>query len=157
MPTSRKPSVVTPAAQRRDAGTASPNLEQYVETIAYLLTQDKVCTVSEIAGLAQVTRAAASRAVKELADKDLVTHRTYGYVDLTEEGRGLAAQLAARHHTLQRFLEQVLAFDSETADREACRLEHQVDDELARRIDLLNGLVSGDSKLMQALHRKMKA
>jgi DtxR family Mn-dependent transcriptional regulator len=155
MPHARKPSVVTPA-QRRDSGAASPNLEQYVETIAYLLTQDKVCTVSDIAGLAQVTRAAASRAVKELADKDLVTHRTYGYVDLTDEGRGLAAQLAARHHTLQRFLEQVLAFDPETADREACRLEHQVDDELARRIALLNETVAGDDKLRRALHAKMQ-
>lgn len=154
MPKSQKPSVVTPA-QRREAGTASPNLEQYVETIAYLLTQDKVCTVSEIAGLAQVTRAAASRAVKELADKELVTHRTYGYVDLTDEGRGLAAQLAARHHTLQRFLEQVLAFDPDTADREACRLEHQVDDELARRIALLNDAVTEDNKLRNALHARM--
>jgi hypothetical protein len=39
MPRSQKPSVVTPA-QRRESGAASPNLEQYVETIAYLLTQD---------------------------------------------------------------------------------------------------------------------
>ncbi len=154
MPKSQKPSVVT-AAQRRESGAASPNLEQYVETIAYLLTKDKVCTVSEIAGLAQVTRAAASRAVKELADKDLVTHRTYGYVDLTDEGRGLAEQLAARHHTLQQFLEQVLAFDPVTADREACRLEHQVDDELARRIAALNAVVVQDERLRSLLQQRM--
>jgi len=155
MPKSQKPSVVT-VAQRRESGAASPNLEQYVETIAYLLTKDKVCTVSEIAGLAQVTRAAASRAVKELADKELVTHRTYGYVDLTEGGRELAAQLAQRHHTLQQFLEQVLAFDPETADREACRLEHQVDDELARRIGLLNEIVAGDTKLAARIRGRMQ-
>jgi DtxR family Mn-dependent transcriptional regulator len=155
MPKSQKPSVVT-VAQRRESGAASPNLEQYVETIAYLLTKDKVCTVSEIAGLAQVTRAAASRAVKELADKDLVTHRTYGYVDLTEEGRGLAAQLATRHHTLQQFLEQVLFFDEETADREACRLEHHVDDELARRIALLNEIIAADTDLRKRLHQRLR-
>ena len=57
---------------------------------------------------------------------------------------------------LQGFLEQVLGFDPETADREACRLEHQVDDELARRIGLLNDAVGADAKLRQALHARMK-
>jgi DtxR family Mn-dependent transcriptional regulator len=156
MPRSQKPSVVTPA-QRRESGAASPNLEQYVETIAYLLTQDKVCTVSEIAELANVTRAAASRAVKELADKELVTHRTYGYVDLTDGGRNLAAQLAARHDTLQRFLEVVLGFDTDMADREACRLEHQVDDELARRIGTLNDAVTADTRFRQDLGKRLNA
>ncbi len=155
MPKSPKPSVVT-LAQRRELGGASPNLEQYVETIAYLLTKDKVCTVSDIADLANVTRAAASRAVKELADKELVTHRTYGYVDLTEEGSSLAEQLTQRHHTLQRFLGQVLGFDDETADREACRLEHHVDDELARRIQSMTELIAQDTSFQAALKKKLE-
>lgn len=154
MPKSQKPSVITPA-QRRESGGPSPNLEQYVETIAYLLTKDKVCTVSDIAELANVTRAAASRAVKELAEKELVTHRTYGYVDLTEDGRGLADQLARRHHILQRFLGQVLGFDNDTADREACRLEHHVDDELARRIQCLSELIESDGALRRRIHKQL--
>ena len=150
MTDTRRPSIVNPQ-RGADSQGPSPNLEQYVETIAYLLTQDKVCTVSEIAELANVTRPAASRAVKELADKELVTHRSYGYVDLTEDGAQLARQLTERHETLRLFLQNVLLFDADTADQEACRLEHQVDDELARRIQALTELLSPKRALLDKL------
>jgi len=156
MADNRRPSIINPQRHADDRGT-TPNLEQYVETIAYLLTQDKVCTVSEIAEVANVTRPAASRAVKELADKELVSHRSYGYVDLTQEGEELAAQLSARHETLHHFLEKVLLFDSETADREACRLEHQVDNELARRIQALTALLEDETALLSRLRRRLDA
>ena len=109
-------------------------MEQYIETIAHLLTKDKVCSVSDIAEVAQVSRPAASRAVRELADRKLVEHRAYGYVDLTPQGQSLADRLTARHHALQRFLHEVMGYDEETADAEACRLEHQLDDDLAGRM-----------------------
>ncbi len=126
-----KPSAPSNAPiQRR----TSPSMEQYIETIAHLLTKDKVCSVSDIAEVAQVSRPAASRAVRDLAAKDLVEHRAYGYVDLTPQGQSLADRLTARHHALQRFLHEVMGYDDETADAEACRLEHQLDDDLAGRM-----------------------
>jgi len=150
MAATRKPSIVNPQERAAKRAT-SPNLEQYVETIAYLLTKHKVCTVSEIAELANVTRPAASRAVKELAEKELVTHRSYGYVDLTDDGAALAAQLTKRHETLRRFLRDVLQFDETTADAEACHLEHHVDNELARRIEALTQALGNDEALITKL------
>ena len=38
----------------------------------------------------QVSRPAASRAVRELSDKELVEHKAYGYVDLTAAGQSIA-------------------------------------------------------------------
>lgn len=149
MPKARKPTIVP----RGDQGgsPASPNLEQYVETIAHLLTKDKVCTVSDIATVAQVTRPAASRAVRELAEKDLVVHKAYSYVDLTTRGRKLAEQLSLRHDKLQRFLQCVLKYDEKAADREACRLEHQIDDELAQRLDTLTTIFADNPDLQKHL------
>lgn len=115
----------------------SPSMEQYIETIAHLLTKDKVCSVSDIAEIAQVSRPAASRAVRDLAAKQLVEHRAYGYVDLTAQGQSLADRLTARHHALRQFLHEVMGYDTETADAEACRLEHQLDDDLAGRMGAL--------------------
>ncbi len=119
-------------------------MEQYIETIAHLLTKDKVCSVSDIAEVAQVSRPAASRAVRDLAAKDLVEHRAYGYVDLTPQGQSLADRLTARHHALQRFLHEVMGYDDETADAEACRLEHQLDDDLASRMGELISFLASD-------------
>jgi DtxR family Mn-dependent transcriptional regulator len=146
MPKARKPTIVPRGEQ--GSGAASPNLEQYVETIAHLLTKDKVCTVSEIAAVAQVTRPAASRAVRDLAEKDLVVHKAYSYVDLTNAGRKLAEQLSRRHDVLLRFLQTVLQYDEPEADREACRLEHQIDDELAGRLQALTRLFAEDASLL---------
>lgn len=145
MPKAGKPTIVPRGEQ--GSGAASPNLEQYVETIAHLLTKDKVCTVSEIAEVAQVTRPAASRAVRELAEKDLVVHKAYSYVDLTNSGRKLAEQLSRRHDMLYRFLTTVLHYEEQDADSEACRLEHQIDDNLAHRLDALTRLFSEDPRL----------
>lgn len=148
----QKPSAPSnPSVQRR----TSPSMEQYIETIAHLLTKDKVCSVSEIAEVAQVSRPAASRAVRDLAAKDLVEHRAYGYVDLTPQGQSLADRLTARHHALQRFLHEVMGYDAEVADEEACRLEHQLDDELASRMGELISFFESDPDVAARWRRRL--
>lgn len=134
----------------------SPSLEQYVEAIADLLTRDKVCSVSEIAEQVQVSRPAASRAVRELSDQNIVEHKAYSYVDLTTKGQAIAKKLAARHEALYHFLRDVLAFDDDWADQEACRLEHQVDDAFVERLKELNKFLSGDSNTAAQWSKKLK-
>ena len=136
-------------------GTTSVSLEQYIEAIADLLTRDKVCSVSEIAEQVQVSRPAASRAVRELAEKELVEHKAYGYVDLTAKGQSLADMLTARHEALYHFLIDVLGFDEDWADQEACRLEHQVGDDVVGRLSVLREFVMNDSQFASRLHDKM--
>ena len=138
----------------------SPSLEQYIEAIADLLTRAKVCSVSDIAEQVQVSRPAASRAVRELSDQELVEHRSYGYVDLTPKGQSIAEMLTARHEVLYTFLREVLLFDEEWADQEACRLEHQVDDALVERLSELTKFLAGNEGLggqwIRRLRRSMK-
>ena len=93
-----------------------------------------MCSISEIADQVQVSRPAASRAIRELATKEYVDHKAYGYVDLTDKGHSLADVLTARHEALYDFLTDILEFDDDWADQEACRLEHQVEDELVERL-----------------------
>ena len=130
-------------------GSTSVSLEQYIEAIADLLTRDKVCSVSEIAEQVQVSRPAASRAVRELAEKQLVDHKAYGYVDLTPQGQSLADMLTARHEALYHFLVDVLQFEQDWADAEACRLEHQLGDEVVNRLKLLHEFISADSAVVR--------
>lgn len=120
-------------------------MEQYIEAIAKLLTREKVCSVSAIAEGTGVSRAAVSRAVRDLAGKGLVEHKSYGYVDLTPRGHRLAAELAARHQALFEFLSEVLGYDDEAADNEACHLEHLLDDPLVDRLALLTSFFRGEA------------
>lgn len=134
----------------------SPSLEQYIEAIADLLTRDKVCSVSDIAEQVQVSRPAASRAVRELGDQDLVEHRSYGYVDLTPKGQSIADKLTARHEVLYNFLREVLLFDEEWADQEACRLEHQVEDALVDRLSELIKFFAANEDIGAQWARKLR-
>ncbi len=134
----------------------SPSLEQYIEAIADLLTRDKVCSVSDIAEQVQVSRPAASRAVRELSDQELVEHRSYGYVDLTPKGQSIAEKLASRHEALYDFLRKVLLFDEEWADQEACRLEHQVDDAFVERVSELTKFFAANEELGAHWTRKLR-
>ena len=134
----------------------SPSLEQYIEAIADLLTRDKVCSVSDIAEQVQVSRPAASRAVRELSDQELVDHRSYGYVDLTPKGQSIAEKLTARHEVLYGFLCEVLLFDEDWADQEACRLEHQLDDPLVERISELSKFFAANEDLVEQWTRRLR-
>lgn len=143
----RKPR--SPIPVRVNDRQTTPSMEQYIETIAHLLTKDKVCSVSDIADEAQVSRPAASRAVRDLAERELVQHRAYGYVDLTPQGQSLADKLTARHDFLFHFLRDVMQYEEDYADEEACRLEHQVDDDTAERLGLLTAFLQNDPALME--------
>ncbi len=134
----------------------SPSLEQYIEAIAELLTREKVCSVSDIAEQVQVSRPAASRAVRELSEQELVDHRSYGYVDLTSKGQSIADKLTARHVVLHKFLREVLLFEEEWADQEACRLEHQVGDVLVERIAELSKFFDGNEDLRTQWTRNLR-
>ena len=134
----------------------SPSLEQYIEAIAQLLTKEKVCSVSEIAAEVQVSRPAASRAVRELSEKELVDHKAYGYVDLTIKGQSIADMLTARHEALYDFLRMVLGFESDWADEEACRLEHLVDDELVARLTTLKEFMDQDDECRERWTRYLE-
>ena len=135
----------------------SPSLEQYIEAIADLLTRDKVCSVSDIAAQVQVSRPAVSRAVRELSEKNLVTHKAYGYVDLTTMGQKIADKLTERHEALHRFLKDVLGYDDDWADQEACRLEHQVDDTFVERLNVLGDFVEEHEEMGRLLRARFDA
>jgi DtxR family transcriptional regulator, Mn-dependent transcriptional regulator len=144
-----KKAAKSPIPSRETNRLTSPSMEQYIETIAHLLTKDKVCSVSDIAEEAQVSRPAASRAVRDLAEKNLVEHKAYRYVDLTPQGQSLAERLTARHEALYFFLRHVLNFEDDYADEEACRLEHQLDDDTATRLSLLSEFLASDTKMQK--------
>ena len=158
-PQDEKEPRITVAAKSRDthhpARNTSPSMEQYIETIGELLLHEKVCSVSEIADRAGVSRPAASRAIRDLSEKGLVEHRAYGYVDLTTEGQILAERLEARHEALRAFLERVLQMDEEAADREACRLEHHLDDGVTARIAAITEYFDTTPKARQQLAERL--
>jgi len=119
----------------------SPNMEDYLEAIFYLHNLDPVVRVRDIARHLDVTMPSVSDAVKALKKQRLVNHEPYGHVDLTDKGEILARTLLMRHQQLTHFLRDILGVDPETADADACRMEHVVSHESMERLLSLVGAI----------------
>jgi Mn-dependent DtxR family transcriptional regulator len=71
-----------------------------------------------------VSKASVNKALSALKDRGLVRQAPYGKVELTEKGEECAAYVWRCHRILKEFLETDLGVDTETADHEACLMEH---------------------------------
>jgi DtxR family Mn-dependent transcriptional regulator len=111
----------------------------YLETIYLLSRRQDTVGVSQVAAERDVTIPTARAAVRRLKEAGYVRQERYGKILLTEKGATRAATVYRTHSVLFRFLHDVLAVARETADAEACRLEHGLSaDTLARLIDFLD-------------------
>ncbi|MCF2669851.1 MAG: metal-dependent transcriptional regulator [Butyricicoccus sp.] len=104
--------------------------ENYLEVILEIEREAGVVRSVEIARRVGVSRASVSKALGVLRDLGLVEPSYYGDVVLTEAGRARAQRVRRRHDLLSRYLRDVLGVSDETAETDACRIEHVVSDEL---------------------------
>lgn len=102
--------------------------EMYLEVILQLEKSNGVVRSIDIAKELNYTRPSVSRAVRILADAGYVTHTPYGDVFLTNEGRKRASKIYHTHQVMTDFFVQILGLDRETAEQDACRMEHVISD-----------------------------
>lgn len=104
----------------------SSNMEDYLEAIHLLEKERGHVRVKDIAKKLNISCASVSGAIKNLKNKGLVSHSRYELVALTENGEELARRVYERHRVILRFLKDILKLDSETAEKDACRIEHSL-------------------------------
>jgi DtxR family Mn-dependent transcriptional regulator len=104
----------------------STTIQEYVEIIYELQKKHKVARVKEIAKVRGVTLSSVTAALNLLKEKDLVEHEHYGVIVLTKKAEKLAKQLLRRHITIKNFLVDVLGVSEQTAETDACVLEHHI-------------------------------
>ena len=104
--------------------------EDYLEAIVMLggTTEASVRSV-DIATKLGVSKASVNKAVNALKDRGLVDQPYYGDVTLTPEGYEYGQHVLDRHKLLTYFLINVIHLDPETAEDEACQMEHAISDE----------------------------
>jgi DtxR family transcriptional regulator, Mn-dependent transcriptional regulator len=108
--------------------------EDYLKTILDLVCAKQNVQVSHVAARLRVTRASASRMLKNLEQEGLVSHQQYGPVLLTIDGTKIAEKIVDRYQLIQDFLVQALGLDSQNAQKDACRIEHAVSPNTIRQI-----------------------
>ena len=102
----------------------SQSLEDYIEAIFVIQEENQVARAKDIADRLGVRRASVTGALRVLGKKGLVNYAPYEFITLTDHGRAVAKEVLQRHNTMKRFLNEILGLDSETAEKEACKMEH---------------------------------
>jgi DtxR family Mn-dependent transcriptional regulator len=102
------------------------SMEDYLESIIMLREGKKAVRVSQMSKALGVKMPSVTGALKKLADEGLVEHQRYGQVQLTADGEKLARDVFRRHEALRRFLKDILSLDAETAESDACKMEHVI-------------------------------
>jgi DtxR family Mn-dependent transcriptional regulator len=109
-------------------------LERYLEAVYRLQRQKGTARVKDIAAMVGVHKSTVTSALRSLSERGLVNYEPYEAVTLTAEGGRRGEMLDKRHRVLCHFLENVLDVEPEVANRNACRMEHAIDERVLKRI-----------------------
>lgn len=125
----------------------TPAMEDYLKEIHRLEQANRSARVSDISREMGVRKASVVSAVNLLKKHELLTQEPYGHINLTEAGRAVAETLVKKYKIINNFLEITLKTDCETADKEACSMEHILSDGTVSRIYELGRTVCARSAL----------
>lgn len=112
----------------------SQNMEDYLETIMLITADKNVARVKDVASKLGVKKPSVISALKKLSDLGMIVHEHYGYIQLTDKGLKVAQGVYRNHVLLYDFFTKVLGVEEETADKDACMIEHYLSYETRERL-----------------------
>ena len=107
--------------------------EDYLEAILVLQQKQGMVRSVDVARHLEVTKPSVCHAVATLRDGGFLTMDSDYFLHLTDVGREVAEQIYEKHRF---FTERLIAagVDPETAEKDACRIEHVISDESFERL-----------------------
>ena len=108
--------------------------ENYLETILLLEMHNGTVHAVDIANALGFSKPSVTRAMSVLKKAGYVDQESYGTIRLTEAGRKRANEVYDRHILIKQFLMTILSLDTETAEADACRIEHIVSERTIERM-----------------------
>jgi len=107
--------------------------EDYLETILVLFERNGQVRSIDIVNEMNFSKPSISIAMKKLRENGYIRMDVNGLITLTDEGRLIAERIYSRHKLLTKVLEAI-GIDEKKAEDEACKIEHDIDDETYDRI-----------------------
>jgi Mn-dependent DtxR family transcriptional regulator len=118
----------------------SQPVEDYLKEIFALGERDgRPVTTSRLSERLGLSSSSVSGMLRRLATQDLIDHRPYGEIRLTNSGRAAALEVVRRHRLIEMFLVAHLGYGWDEVHDEAETLEHAVSEQLVERIDIALG------------------
>ncbi len=109
--------------------------EMYLEDILVLRAKQETVRAIDIVNLTGYSKPSISRALANLRQGGLIEVDAAGSITLTAEGEACAQKVYLRHRVLSEFF-VMIGVSPETADADACKIEHDISDEAFEKIRL---------------------
>ncbi|MFC1836507.1 DtxR family transcriptional regulator [Thermodesulfobacteriota bacterium] len=109
-------------------------MEDYLEAIYHLEQEKRIARVRDIANRLHVKMSSVSSALKSLSSSGMISYDPHQYIILTDKGMEKAKEIVRRHETLKSFLTKVLSINEETAEENACRMEHHLEPDVMEKL-----------------------
>lgn len=108
--------------------------EDYLENILILRERNGNVRSIDIVNEMNYSKPSISIAMKKLRAEGLVEMDLNGYITLTAQGEEIAQRIYKRHRLLKKVL-MAIGVEEKTAAEEACRIEHDINDDTYDKIN----------------------
>ena len=102
--------------------------EMYLETILILKKKKNIVRAIDVAEEMGLSRPSVSRGMAKLREADCITVEEDGNLLFTEKGKAIASKIYERHQLITSLFTK-LGVNDQTAEDDACRIEHVISDE----------------------------
>ncbi|MQY77222.1 MAG: metal-dependent transcriptional regulator [Spirochaeta sp.] len=116
--------------------TLSSSLEDYLEAIYGIVRLKRAARAKDISQRLGVNSSSVTGALHSLSEKGLINYAPYDIVTLTAKGEKIGRDVSHRHTVLQEFFVKVLGVDIESAEENACKMEHEISRDILKRLSL---------------------
>ena len=113
------------------------NTEDYLELIAYLLSNKGEARIVDIADNLNIAQATANKTIKRLQVQGYIKKEPYRSIFLTLKGQKIASHSRKRHNIVYQFLIN-LGIDNKTALADSEGIEHHVSHKTLIKMDKFN-------------------
>ncbi len=117
-----------------DANVITHSAAHHLMAIAELVARLGYARVSDIARQLNITRGSVSISLQPLKKAGLVLQDENRHLRLSEQGQALVGAIRTKRTVVQRLFSELLGVDNQQAEIDACKLEHLVSNETARRL-----------------------
>ena len=139
----------------------SESLQDYLKIILDLISEKHVARIKEIAQRKSVSMPSVTEAMQRLSQEGYVKYSVREFIELTEKGKKAANYFANRNIFLKNFLRDILYLPEESVNKEACALEHHLNDQTLEKFILLYQFLAScpkrDAHLIDNFKKCLKA
>lgn len=108
--------------------------EDYLEAILFIEEEKGIVKSVDIATYLGVSKPSVNKALTILQEMGYVSKPNYSQVTITQEGRKKAKAVAQKHSALTRLLTDVLGVSEDVAEKDACKIEHDISEETTEKL-----------------------